>query len=141
MGNLANLIDRLNILTRITILATITLAIIMVVAAVDTTLNMTTALIVIGAALLVFGLWYAIYIAMGEVASSLTWLSVVVGDAMTNIAISAALWVLIRNPWAVAMPWLGYAISGVPMIVSQITKYLTQKQGTDLLNDIENRHD
>lgn len=80
-------------------------------------------LALIGIGLLGFGWLYAYRIAVKPFPPHLTWLSVVVGDAVTDAGTSAALWVLTHDWRAALVPWGGHALTGTSMIVVQVLKH------------------
>jgi hypothetical protein len=58
--------------------------------------NAIVSLIVIFVVLLMLGIAYAIYIALRPFRPGLTWLSVVIGDTVTDLGMSAFLWAIGR---------------------------------------------
>lgn len=80
-------------------------------------------LALIATGLTVFGWLYALKIAVRPFPPRLTWLSVVVGDAATDLGTSAALLVLARDRRLALVPWIMHALTGAPMIVLQVVKH------------------
>jgi hypothetical protein len=72
------------------------------------------------------GLAYAFYIAATPFRPRFTWLSVADGCALTNTALSIALYVLTRDLMIASLPWWAYALSGLSMIAFQVYKYRVQ---------------
>lgn len=81
--------------------------------------------------MLLFGLIYALYIAIRPSNARYTWVSVVVGDAVTNAGISVAIHVLSDDnalAWRlVAVLWTFYFLTGGPMISHQLHKHFVRK--------------
>lgn len=83
-------------------------------------------LIPVALALLLFGVGYAYRIALRPFSYRRTWLSVVVGDAATDLGTSAMLWILSGNWRLCLVPWVAHALTGLPMILGQTLKYRLQ---------------
>jgi len=80
---------------------------------------------------------YAIKIALRPFPDHLTWLSVVVGDAFTDLAMSALIWTYTGSVWLALIPWCTHALTGGPMIVGQIIKYRFFQQEVEKRNNQE----
>ena len=90
-----------------------------------------THLILVALALLLFGVGYAYRIALRPFSYRRTWLSVVVGDAATDLGASAMLWALSGNRRLCLVPWAAHALTGLPMILGQTLKYRLQADGAE----------
>lgn len=93
--------------------------------------NTTLSLILIALALHVFGAGYAYRIVLRPFSPYKTWLSVVVGDAVTDLGMSAMLWVLTGDWRLCLVPWAAHALTGLPMILGQKLKHQLQADGAD----------
>jgi hypothetical protein len=80
-------------------------------------------LALIAAGLIAFGWLYAYRIAIRPFPPHQTWLSVVIGDAVTDAGASAALLVLSKDRRLALVPWVAHALTGIPMIVAQLLKH------------------
>jgi hypothetical protein len=79
------------------------------------------AIVAIGLA--VFGVLYALRIALRPFPPRLTWLEVVIGDGITDIGMSVVLW-LLTHDWRVCLvPWVAHGLTGLPMIGFQVLKH------------------
>lgn len=97
-------------------------------------------LLFVACILLVFGVIYAFYIAIHPFAPRHTWLSVVIGDAATDLGASAMLWMLTRDRNIILIPWVAHALTGLPMILGQLLKHVFQDSGAgvaDILTRME----
>lgn len=74
-------------------------------------------------ALLVFGCLYAYRAVVYPFPVKYTWVSVVLGTSGTNIGISIALWIMTHDWRVVLVPWVAYALSGLPNILGLALKY------------------
>lgn len=93
------------------------------------------ALITIALVLFTFGFGYAVIIYRHPFSTGWTWLSVLIGDAVNDIAVSAAIVVTLgafgqleQLWWMAFFPVAGHALDGGPMVVGQIIKWLSQKR-------------
>jgi len=82
-----------------------------------------THLILISLAMLIFGILYAYYIAIKPFKSRSTWVSVVIGDACTDIGTSLLIYTLTHDILTSIMPIYGHFLTGIPMILGQILKH------------------
>ncbi len=82
-----------------------------------------TRLLVIAGGLFVFGLIYAYLIAIRPFRPSLTWLEVVIGDAVTDTGMSLAIYLLTNDLRLAALPWIAHALTGGSMILGQLLKH------------------
>ena len=99
-------------------------------------------IIAIGLGLVIFGILYAIRIALRPFPPHRTWLSVVVGDAATDVGSSLALWSLTGDWRLCLVPWIAHALTGGPMIIGQVLKHYLQDEGAQALCDFYGRtHD
>lgn len=85
--------------------------------------------------LVVFGIPYAIIIARQPFKPHLTWLSVMIGDAMTDFGMAALLLLLTGSPLAASVPVLCHILTGGPMILGQILKHSFQNGGHVIVGD------
>jgi hypothetical protein len=92
------------------------------------------ALILIGLILLGFGVFYAAVIYYRPFAPGWTWVSVLIGDAVTDACVGAALLVAVSSLgraelwWVALFPLAGHVLSGGPMIAGQVIKWAAQKR-------------
>jgi hypothetical protein len=66
---------------------------------------------------------YAIRIAFIPFRDHLTWLSVVIGDSLTDAFSSLVIYHLTGDIWLAALPWIAHTITGGPMITGQVVKW------------------
>ena len=72
---------------------------------------------------LIFGMVYAGIIALRPFRPGLTWLSVVVGDGLTDIGSGMLLYALTGSLMIAVVPLLFHAMTGGPMIAGQVLKH------------------
>jgi hypothetical protein len=92
-------------------------------------------LLITGALLFTVGNIYAWRIARHPFPPEFTWLSVVIGDAITDAGMAAALYFLTGNVWLCLVPWLAHILTGAPMILGQRLKHHFQHEGSQLLRE------
>jgi hypothetical protein len=86
--------------------------------------------------LLLFGMFYAYRITLRPFPAGKTWLSVVVGDAATDLGVSLALW-LLTGDWRICLvPWAAHALTGLPVILAQAIKDRLQNDGADAATEL-----
>jgi len=88
-----------------------------------------------GTLTLTFGILYALWIYLSPFPARYTWASVFVGCFVTNLAVTAAVYVWLGLPlgtWPPPAPvlilWTAYGLTGGPMIAFQVAKYKMQDQ-------------
>jgi hypothetical protein len=86
--------------------------------------------------LLLFGMFYAYRITLRPFPASKTWLSVVIGDAATDLGMSLALWLLTHDLRVCLVPWAAHALTGLPMILAQAIKDKLQNDGADAATEL-----
>jgi hypothetical protein len=86
--------------------------------------------------LLLFGVFYAYRITLRPFSAGKTWLSVVVGDAATDLGASLALWLLTGDLRVCLVPWAAHALTGLPMILAQALKDRLQNDGADAATEL-----
>lgn len=89
------------------------------------------------AVLLLFGIIYAIYIAIKPFKPKFTWASVVIGDLATDLGSGAILWLFTGDLFLAALPFICHGLTGGPMIVGQITKHIFQDSGEIVVEDAD----
>jgi len=93
-------------------------------------------LALIAALLSLFGWIYAYKIAVARLIDyRRTWVRVVIGDAITDLGSSAALYVLTRNWRAALIPWAAHALTGGPMILGQELKHYFRDESAALMRE------
>lgn len=96
----------------------------------------TTKFILICAVLfVVFGIPYAILVALKPFRPGLTWLSVLIGDGVTDLGTGAQLLLLTGDPVLACLPLLNHILTGGPMILGQILKHRLQNGGHVIIED------
>ena len=83
--------------------------------------------------LLILAILYAIRIAKVPFLPRRTWLSVVYGDAITDLASAVMIYSLTGNWRAAITPIVNHVISGTPMIVGQMTKHAADWEKADAI--------
>jgi hypothetical protein len=99
--------------------------------------------------LLLFGVLYAVRIALRPFAIGRTWISVVIGDAATAAGMSALLAYFGYRfgllPWQVAIlaaiPWWCLALTGLTMIGAQVEKHALRANDIQALKAEEDESD
>lgn len=87
--------------------------------------------------LLIFGIVYAILIARKPFPPKWTWVSVTIGVGITCFGIGEILWIFTGNYFLTFVPIIGFALTGGPMIVGQITKHILQNGGVVIIEEDE----
>lgn len=87
------------------------------------------------ALMLVFGVWYAMRIALHPFKWGKTWQSVAIGDLATDVGTGTILWIVLKSyvprlPRLLIcfLPVLSHGLTGGPMIVGQILMDQIDKQ-------------
>lgn len=88
--------------------------------------------LLVALSLLSFGIAYAYRIAIQPFRARNTWLSVVIGDAATDIASFAFIYIWTRKLSLALIPIISHLITGLPMIIGQLIKHK--------LFDLDNKH-
>lgn len=90
--------------------------------------------------MLVFGLIYAVAIAIWPFKAKNTWKSVVIGDFVTDVGDWAILLLLTGNIWISLTPFICHLLTGGPMIGGQILKHALQNGGHIVIDEEEIDH-
>lgn len=72
------------------------------------------------------GVGYAYIISTKMWKPKRTWVSVVVGDGLTDVGSFLVLYVLTGNVWVALVPVFAHLLMGIPMIVGQVVKHRRQ---------------
>lgn len=91
----------------------------------------------ISAALFLFGIAYAYIIAWKAFKPELNWLSVLIGDFVTDIGMGAIILLMVEDLFLAAVPFMCHALTGAPMILGQITKHTMQNDGDVIVEDLD----
>jgi hypothetical protein len=88
---------------------------------------------IIIAVILLFGIFYSILIYWRPFPPGLTWLSVVIGDLVTDMGSTLVLVLILTNLqpdylWLALVPFGMHVLTGGPMIVGQVLKHFNQKR-------------
>lgn len=83
----------------------------------------------------IFGIPYAILIGLRPFRPGLTWLSVLIGDLMTDFGTGAQLLLFTGDPVLASLPLLNHILTGGPMILGQILKHRLQNGGHIIIED------
>lgn len=101
----------------------------------------TVRIITISTLMLLFGGAYAVFIALKPFKPNLTWLSVAIGDAVTDLGSFGVLYALTGNRRLAAIPFLSHLLTGGPMITGQILKHALQNGGGIVIFEDDERDD
>ena len=85
------------------------------------------------AVLLIFGIIYAYLIARRPFPPHLTWLSVVIGDFVTDLGMGGLILLLTGDLFLTFIPAICHILTGGPMILGQTTKHTLQNGGVVII--------
>ena len=92
--------------------------------------------------LLTFSIFYAIFIYHFPFRPGRTWLSVVIGDAATDVGVTLSILIsllfleLLNYWWLALFPFIGHLLTGIPMILFQEVKRSRQnKMNSDIVKE------
>ena len=101
-----------------------------------------TVLIILGLGFAMLGFAYAGLIYKSPMPHGWTWLSVVVGDGLVDLAIAIVLIVILEQAgllatywWFITVPVICHALIGGPMILLQIIKHRQEQKAVRAIND------
>ena len=91
----------------------------------------------VSAVLFIFGIIYAYLIARKPFPPRLTWLSVLIGDFVTDLGTAAHLLMFTGDPFLASIPVINHVLTGGPMILGQLTKHMLQNGGIVIIEEDE----
>ena len=95
--------------------------------------------ITVSIGLLLFGIGYAYRIAIRPFPARRTWVSVVIGDAVTDIGSFLLIWHFTGGNWLIALaPVASHVLTGLPMILGQLLKHHFETNAANDLVDMLN---
>lgn len=94
----------------------------------EITIETTTSIFYISLAGVTLGLIYAYIIAKKIFNPEQTWVSVVVGEVMTDTIAFSLIYIITKDPILSLMPVYGHLLTGIPMIIGQILKHRRQNK-------------
>jgi hypothetical protein len=100
-------------------------------------MDVETRIVLICVVMLLFGCAYGIIIAVQSFRPGLTWLSVAIGDGVTDLGSWAVLLLLTGSFWLALVPVGMHLLTGTPMITGQLLKHRLQNGGHVVIDDSE----
>jgi len=100
-------------------------------------MDIETRIILICVVILLYGFCYAVLIAVKPFEPGLTWLSVAIGDGVTDLGSWAVLLLLTGSFWIALVPVGMHVLTGGPMITGQLLKHRLQNGGHVVIDDSE----
>ncbi|MCL4302491.1 MAG: hypothetical protein KJ077_42775 [Anaerolineae bacterium] len=82
-----------------------------------------------------FGIPYSILITKWAFPPNLTWLSVLIGDGVTDFGMGALILLLTGDLFLASIPIICHGLTGGPMIAGQILKHALQNGGHIVIED------
>lgn len=98
-------------------------------------MDIQTRIVLIAFVLFIFGGIYAILIAIRPFKPSLTWLSVLFGDLVTDVGSWAILLLITGNLYVALIPFMCHILTGGPMILGQVLKHKLQNGGHVVIDE------